>query len=37
MEQALERAGGNKGNKGADAVDTALLMYRLTQKIKEQS
>jgi 6,7-dimethyl-8-ribityllumazine synthase len=33
VEQALERAGGSEGNKGAEAMDAALELYALRQAV----
>ncbi len=34
-QDALDRAGGCLGNKGAEAADTALKMYQFVQKVKD--
>ena len=36
MEQALDRAGGNSGNKGFDAAMTAIEMANLLRKLRKQ-
>jgi 6,7-dimethyl-8-ribityllumazine synthase len=35
LEQAINRAGGNVGNKGVECAEAALQMVRLLEKIPE--